>query len=198
MGYVEMANDVIELLDQLMIEEVIVIGHSMGGKTAIAMAQAHPDRVTKLVVADIAPVDYGHDFSSILAGFRAVDLGSVKDRKDADSKMAADIDHPGIRQYLLQNLAREGDEWQWRVNLDGIENCMHSITGYAPGCSRPYTGDTLVIRGEHSDYVLPEHEALIYACMPGAVIETLQGVGHWVYAEDPAGFVEQLRSFIEH
>ena len=197
MDYAEMAGDVLALLDQLMLEKVIPVGHSMGGKTALALAQLYSERVERLVVGDIAPVAYDHEFDSILAGFRAVELETIKSRGDADDMMGARIQHPGIRQYLLQNLVRENEQWQWRLNLDELERCMASITGYAPGCDHGYAGKSLIIRGELSDYVLPEHEQIIRQCLPDVRIETLPGVGHWVYAEDPAGFVSLLRDFIE-
>jgi esterase len=163
----------------------------------MALAQLYSERVEKLVVGDIAPVAYDHEFDSILAGFRAVELETIKSRGDADTMMGALIQHPGIRQYLLQNLVRENEQWQWRLNLGELERCMASITAYAPGCDQGYAGKSLIIRGELSDYVLPEHEQIIRQCLPDVRIETLPGVGHWVYAEDPAGFVSLLRDFIE-
>lgn len=191
-----MADDVASLLETLFVEQAVVIGHSMGGKTAIALAQRHPGQLAALVVADIAPVAYDHEFDNILAGFRVVDLSQIRSRSDADGMMTRVIDHMGIRQYLLQNLHKDEGQWQWRLNLAGIAASMKEITGFDPGCHTAYTGPSLIIRGDNSDYVQDLHVPEIRKCLPAVLIETLNGVGHWVYAEDPEGFTMMLRTFL--
>jgi esterase len=197
MSYEQMADDVAALLGALFVDQAVIIGHSMGGKTAIALGQRHPELVAALIVADIAPVAYDHEFDDILAGFHAVELEEIRNRNDADTMMATAIGHPGIRQYLLQNLHRDEGQWQWRLNLVGIAASMKMITRFSPACHKSYTGPSLIIRGEHSEYVQALHEPEIHNCLPAVVIETLAGVGHWVYAEDPEGFVLMLRSFLD-
>jgi pimeloyl-ACP methyl ester carboxylesterase len=196
MSYTQMAKDVADLLETLFVEQAIVIGHSMGGKVAITLAQHHPEKIAALVVADIAPVAYEHEFDDILAGFDAVELGHLRNRNDADVMMATVIEHLGIRQYLLQNLLKEEGEWRWRLNLSGIAASMDVITGFAPGCHQAYEGPALIIRGEYSAYVQDQHEPEIRNCLPAVLIETLRGVGHWIYAEDPEGFMFFLRPFL--
>lgn len=191
-----MAEDVADLLEALFVEQVIVIGHSMGGKVAITLAQRLPEKLAALVVADIAPVAYDHEFDDILAGFNAVGLSQIRNRNAADTMMATAIDQPGIRQYLLQNLYQDEGQWQWRLNLEGIASSMPAITGFAPACHQSYVGPALIIRGEQSAYVQDQHEPEIRNCLPTVIIETLSGVGHWVYAEDPEGFTRILSSFL--
>jgi len=196
MSYALMAKDVLALIDQLGLEKVIPIGHSMGGKAALALAQQSPESVERLVLADIAPVAYAGGFSDVIAAFRSVHLASIKNRNDADRSMSVYIAEAGIRQYLLQNLEQKQGAWRWRINLDVITASMDTIRGFEPGCLKPYAGESLIIRGEFSDYVLPEYEAAIHQCLPRVRIEVLPGVGHWVYAEDPEGFNKVLEDFL--
>jgi len=196
MPYSLMAEDVLELTDQLGIEQVIPIGHSMGGKIALALAQKRPEIVERLVLADIAPVAYAGGFSDVIAAFQSVDLASIKTRGDADQSMSEHIAEVGIRQYLLQNLEQKQGHWRWRINLDLIVSAMDVIRGFEPGCQKAYEGESLIIRGEFSNYVLPEYEATIRQCLPNVRIAVLPGVGHWVYAEDPEGFNQALDDFL--
>lgn len=196
MSYPLMAQDVLLLLDQLGIEQVIPIGHSMGGKAALILAQQRPENVERLVIADIAPVAYEGGFSDVVAAFRSVDLQTLNSRNEADEAMSAHITEGGIRQYLLQNLEQKDGQWSWRNNLDAIVSAMDTIRGFEPGCQNAYEGKSLIIRGEFSDYVLPEYEATIRQCLPNVHIAMLPGVGHWVYAEDPEGFNKILDDFL--
>jgi pimeloyl-ACP methyl ester carboxylesterase len=195
-GYEAMAGDVLSLMDQLGLDRVIPIGHSMGGKVALSLAQQRPQAVERLVLADIAPVAYDNDFADIIAAFRAVVLDQLRTREEADRAMSVHIANPAIRQYLLQNLEQKQGQWRWRINLEGLASSIDQIDGFAPGCTRAYTGPSLIIRGERSDYVLPVHEPMIRQCLPAVHIETLSGVGHWVYAEDPQGFIRLLSGFL--
>jgi pimeloyl-ACP methyl ester carboxylesterase len=195
-GYEEMAEDLLSLMDQLGLDRVIPIGHSMGGKVALSLAQQRPQAVERLVLADIAPVAYDNDFADIIAAFRAVDLAQLGTREEADQTMSGRIGNPGIRQYLLQNLEQKQGQWRWRINLEVLASNIDQIVGFEPGCEQAYTGPSLIIRGELSDYVLPEYEPVIRQCLPDAKIETLPGVGHWVYAEDPEGFIRILSAFL--
>ncbi len=196
MSYPLMAKDVSSLIDQLGIEQIIPVGHSMGGKTALTLAQQRPELVERLVVVDIAPVSYRGGFADVIAAFQSVDLQGLNSRNEADRMMSTHISEAGIRQYLLQNLEQKQGVWQWRIHLEGILTSMDSIRGFEPGCRIPYPGDSLIIRGEYSDYVLPEYETTIRQCLPRVRIEMLPGVGHWVYAEDPEGFIQCLAAFL--
>lgn len=196
MTYPAMAGDVLALLERLGIGAFIPVGHSMGGKVAMTLALHHPEHVPRLVVADMAPVRYAHDFSDVFAAFRAVQLEHLRRRSEADAQMARHIPDAAVRQYLLQNLVQDGEEWHWRLDLEVLERSIDIIGSFDEPCHLPFPGPALFLRGALSDYVRPEHEPRIRACFPAARIETLPGVGHWVYAEDPEGFTSRLQAFL--
>ncbi len=197
MDYPAMAGDVLALMDRLGLGRFMPVGHSMGGKVAMTLALRWGERVAALVVADMAPVRYAHDFSAVFAAFHAVPLARISRRAEADAYMARHVSDPAVRQYLLQNLVQDRDGWHWRLNLPVLERSIGVIGDWSLSCTPPWTGPALFLRGGLSDYILPEHEPRIRACFPQARIETLPGVGHWVYAEDPEGFVSRLRGFLD-
>ncbi len=196
MRYAAHAADLVALLDRLGIARCIPVGHSMGGKAAMALALRQPARVDRLAVVDIAPVPYGHDFSAVLAAFRAVDLARPRSRREADAAMVAHIAEPAVRQFLLLNLVREGDRWHWRLGLDEIAATMPHITGWDLACPPQYPGPALFLRGEHSDYVQDRHRPAIARCFPSHTLRTIPGAGHWVPAEQPAAFRAALAEFL--
>ena len=151
--YPGMAEDLAEIVGSLG-TEADVIGHSMGGKAAMVLALAHPERVRRLIVADIAPVAYGHTQQGMIDAMRKVDLAQVETRGDADRQLTHWIDAPGVRAFLLQSLDVKGQAW--RLNLDQIERDMPDILGF-PDVSGAFDGGCLMLSGAMSDYVLPEH-----------------------------------------
>ncbi|UWQ22521.1 alpha/beta fold hydrolase [Jannaschia sp. W003] len=169
-----------------------VLGHSMGGKAAMVMALAHPELVRRLVVADIAPVAYGHTQSHLIAAMRAVDLGSVERRSDAGAMLA--VDDPGTRAFLLQSL--DAAEGRWMLNLDVLEREMPRIVGF-PDVTGHFTEPALFLSGGASDYVLPEHRARIKSFFPKARFARIPGAGHWLHAEKPREFEAAVRAFLD-
>jgi len=194
-SYPDMAADVVYLLDQFGIKQVDLVGHSMGGKVAMELALASPERVNRLVVVDIAPVHYGHDFSDVFAGFAAVDLLSLSSRKEADQRMAGYVADPQVRAYLLQNLQKEAGNWVWRLNLQALCENIDRITGF-PHWDRAFEGKVLFLYGGLSDYVNAENQGEIRRLFPQAIIQSVPGAGHWVYAEQPVKFTQQLKEFL--
>lgn len=197
--YPAMAADVIALMDRHDIDAATLVGHSMGGKVAMHLALTAPGRVTRLAVVDMAPVRYTHDFDGVLAAFDAVDLGAIGSRADAEAAMAARIDAPGLRAFLLQNLVRDqAGDWRWRLNLSALRRAQPALLGFpdvVPGTA--YAGPTRFIQGERSDYLKPAYEPRVRELFPAASICTVAGVGHWVYAEAPDGFMDCLRPLLE-
>lgn len=120
MSYMEMADDVIAIADKLKLNDVIILGHSMGGKVAMTAALSNPERFSALAVIDIAPVSYEHDFDELITAMHALKLDSLKNRTQAEEALGKVIDDIGVIQLLLQNLVRSGDGFKWRINLDGI------------------------------------------------------------------------------
>jgi len=200
MDYQVLAQDVINLLDELAIAHCDVLGHSMGGKIAMKIALSFPERVNKLIVADIAPVKYPAHHLTIIEGLQAIDLTQVHKRKDADIQLAKYVTETGIRQFLLRNLAlNEQGEFQFKCNLhyieQGYQQIMQSITGQT---EQQFTGETLFIKGANSDYILPEHQSAISLLFPKAKAKVIQGAGHWLHAEKPVAFNKIVDNFLSN
>ncbi|MEM8631625.1 MAG: alpha/beta fold hydrolase [Pseudomonadota bacterium] len=171
-----------------------VIGHSMGGKAAMVLALTAPERVRKLLVADIAPVGYGHTQSQLIAAMRAVDLTRVNKRSDADAQLASKVEDPAVRAFLLQSLDVPGK--RWRLNFDVLDREMDRIIGF-PEIEGRFDGPTLFLSGGASDYVLPEYRPKIRALFPHAHFAKIPGTGHWLHAEKPHDFEAAARVFLD-
>lgn len=196
-SYTAMRGDLLRLLDEQGLDRVLLVGHSMGGKLAMHLALSEPQRVSGLAVVDMAPVAYRHRFDTVLDAFDAVQLDTLEGRSDADRQMAGAIDQPGLRAFLLQNLVRDDDGWQWRHNLAALRRGQDRITGFDPPGNAVYDGVAWFIHGELSDYLLPEHLPQVQRLFPQARICPVAGAGHWVYAEQPQGFAECLNGFLQ-
>ncbi|RMG34334.1 MAG: alpha/beta fold hydrolase [Gammaproteobacteria bacterium] len=197
MGYPAMAGDVVALCERLALDRPVIVGHSMGGKVAMCLALAQADGVRGLGVVDIAPVAYEHDFSIVLDAFEAVDLQTLQRREQADQQMAAHLPDPRVRAFLLQNLVRDADGWHWRLNLAALRANMSQITGFDCSGTGPYNGPTRFIHGNDSDYLLPDHHPRIRRLFPAAGFCPVADAGHWVYAEQRAGFMHCLEGLLE-
>ncbi|MGB3316248.1 MAG: alpha/beta fold hydrolase [Albidovulum sp.] len=193
-SYPDMADDLAEVISALG-GPVDVVGHSMGGKAAMQLALTRPDLVGRLVVADIAPVAYGHSQAHLTQAMRRLDLSGLAARSDADRRLAQDVADPGVRAFLLQSLDLKGEAPQWRLNLDVLEREMDKIVGW-PGTKGHYDGPTLFLTGAASDYVRPEHRAGIKELFPAARMAKLPGAGHWLHADKPREFEAALRAFL--
>lgn len=198
MTYADMVADLLELFRDLGLERPAVLGHSMGGKVAMALALGHGHAVGRLVVADMAPVANTFRPSAILAALRGLDLGALNSRGDADAELAKAIPERRIRAFLLQNLVRDDDGFHWRINLDALDRHGRELADFpSPYRDATFSGPTLFLRGEHSDYVLPDHEEVIHRLFPAARIHTLEGTGHWLHAEAPERFTAVVRDFLD-
>ena len=195
-SYPAMAQAVLDWLDELGIEEAWLAGHSMGGKTAMWLALTAGHRVSGLMVMDMAPVEYPDRFGAIFDAMQALPLAELADRADADSRLALTLDNPDLRAYLLQNLVKyKSGGWGWRVNLPVLAANRASLMGF-PASSASYLGPALFVYGSTSDYVRPEHGAVIRRLFPYARERQIPGAGHWVYAERPDAVIEALRGFL--
>jgi esterase len=194
MRYPTLAADVRETLLSLGIERAAVVGHSMGGKTAMAMALRWPDLVGRLLVADIAPVNYQHGNDTIADAMVAIPLTASLTRQQADAALADAVPRADIRAFLLQNL-RFGTGPHWRIGLPEIAAAVPDLEGWN-GVPGAYTGPTLFVTGANSDYVLPEHRPIIRTQFPKARFVAVKNAGHWVHADNPAGFLSVLEAFL--
>ncbi len=190
--YPEMAEDLAEVIAGHG-GQADVIGHSMGGKAAMVLALRHPQAVRRLVVADIAPVDYGHTQQGMIDAMRSVDLSAVETRGDADAQLAGAVAEAGVRAFLLQSLDVKAREW--RLNLDQLEADMPAILGF-PDMSEAFEGPVLMLSGAASDYVRTEHRDAIRALFPAARFAKIPGAGHWLHAEKPREFEAAVTAFL--
>ena len=174
-----------------------VLGHSMGGKAAMALALLHPGRVGRLIVADIAPVAYGHAGAqrAIVAALGALDLAGVATRAEADRRLQPAIPDAGLRAFLLMSLEIGPQGARWRLNLEVLAARMDQITGW-PDLPGRFEGPTLFLTGALSAYVRPEHHGAIRALFPAAEFATLEGAGHWLHADRPAEFIAAVSGWL--
>ena len=197
MSYAAMAGDVTALMDAEGIDQAAILGHSMGGKVAMMLALAHPDRVGRLVIADIAPIRYPPSLRSYITAMQAMPLTPGLTRRDADASLAATIPEAGIRAFLLQSLRLGHDPPVWRLGLDELAAAMPGIEDFDAPPGARYDGPTLVMGGEASRYIRPDNHAQFLALFPRARFTTIPKAGHWIHAENPAGFLAALEPFLD-
>ncbi len=195
MGYEAMAGDVLETLHARDVLPAALLGHSMGGKVAMRAALDQPDAVRRLIVADIAPVSYPPGFRELAAALRALPLAPGMTRATADAELAGAVPEAGLRAFVLQNL-RPGAQPAWRMGLAEIAAALPEIEGWNPPDGAIYRGPTLFVAGARSGYIRPEHRPAIRAQFPAARFVTVKDAGHWLHADNPAGFVGVVEGFM--
>jgi pimeloyl-ACP methyl ester carboxylesterase len=173
-----------------------LLGHSMGGKAAMVLALSESGRVRRLIVADMAPVAYGHSQLRYARAMQAVDLAVVRRRADADAALAAAVPEPGLRAYFLQSLAVGASGAAWKLNLPVLAAEMPRIMAF-PDVGGAFDGPTLFLSGGGSDYVRPEHWPRIRAMFPSARHLEIPGAGHWLHAEAPDAFAAAVVGFLD-
>ncbi len=190
MDYDLMAADVAETMDAAGLASAAVVGHSMGGKVAMRLALTAPERVTRLVVADIAPVPNPPNFSAFTAAMLAVT--PEMSRPQADAALAPVVTDAAVRSFLLHNF-RPGQGW--RIGLPEIAAALPLIEGWDdPEAS--YAGPVLFVTGARSDYVRPEHRPAILRLFPAARFVAIKDAGHWLHAEQPEAFNATVGAFL--
>lgn len=195
MSYALMAEDVKETLDHLGLDQVFLLGHSMGGKIAMEFALRYPDRVNKLILADISPVQNRPRHLEILSALDGIDLDHLQSRQQADQQLALSVPETGVRQFLLKSLVKEEDQFRWRFNVKALIANYQQLLA-APPSKGPYTGPVLFIKGAESDYLLPEHQSLIQQLFPHSKAKVIMGTGHWLHAEKPVAFTKIVTDFL--
>lgn len=196
MTYSAMVEDIYEFLTDFNLRKVTLIGHSMGGKTAMNFALGYPHRVNKLIVIDIAPKVYPILHDSIIESLVAIDIDNLSSRNEADEHLSKTLNRPELRQFLLKNLYRnEDDTFIWRINLPVISRNIQNL-GEATMQDKRFDSPALFIKGELSDYILPRDEELIINIFPYAEITTVPEASHWVHAERPNDLVERIQKFL--
>ena len=195
-NYELMVEDLAYYFEHYGLESAVVLGHSMGGKTAMLFAVEHPELVTKLVVADMAPKYYAPHHHTIIDALNSVDFSTIKLRSEVDGILAKTIDEVGVRQFLMKNIYRKTKtDLAFRFNLKSLTDNNPEV-GQALPSFTTYEGPALFLRGEKSDYVLDEDKALIEAHFENANVETVSNAGHWLHAENPVEFYDKLIAFV--
>lgn len=195
MSYSDMAADVLATCDKLELRQFAVVGHSMGGKIAMQLAMDAPERVTKAVFADIAPVAYSGTHNDILDALDTVDLSNVSRRQDVDKQLADRIPNAGVRQFLLKNLRKSGERFEWRLNLQGLIDNYDAIAGAVS--EGHYEGPVLFIKGGDSDYLQEKHRDAVSQRFSQVDIKVIEGTGHWLHAEKPRIFNRLVEQFLQ-
>lgn len=186
-SYEDMAADLAEVIDG----PTDVLGHSMGGKAAMVLACENPNKINKLIVADIAPVTYTHSQMGPIDAMRRVDL-NVTNR--ADAKLQLTGLEPGVDDFLLQSLDLK--EKKWKLNLDILAKEMDKIIGFPP-VEGNFEGDSLFLSGGTSDYVKTEYRTEIKRLFPNAKFAKIPNAGHWLHAEQPRAFEASVAAFLD-
>ena len=196
MDYPVMAADVDRFLAARRLDRACVIGHSMGGKTAMQLALHFRQRVEKLVVEDMAPRAYAAAHDHIFAALLALDLARFQTRAQIEEALAPAIPNPVLRRFLLKNLGRNAaGQWFWKINLRDLAENYWRLREPVAG-EAPFAGPALFIRGGKSKYLLPEDEPLIREWFPAAQIQTIPEAGHWIHADKPAEFLQAVLEFL--
>jgi pimeloyl-ACP methyl ester carboxylesterase len=197
MDYCAMAGDLLALLDRLQLNSASLLGHSMGGKAAMWLALTQPERVERLLVADIAPVGYENRFQQIFQGLQTLSLQQLSGRESADRQLTPWVASGSVRQYLLQNLVKQQNGWQWRFSLPVLKRSIETLTGFPAAEGRSFAGEVMFLYGERSDYVKAEYRQVIERLFPLARLRMLPGAGHWLYAEQPEAFSRAVKAFLK-
>ncbi len=194
--YQVMASDLKQLLAVLDIDQTSILGHSMGGKTAMWFALTQPRHVENLIVVDIAPVTYSDHCSDHLAAMQCLRLDGLPNRRAAEQQLANTVTDPVIRQCLLQNLTRQDGMLRWRINLDAIQLGIPAIVAFPPSTAL-FSEPCRFIRGGKSTNVTTEHHTAIGRLFPNASITTVDNAGHWPHIERPAEFLAATADFLD-
>lgn len=194
-GFAAMASDVAELIAAEGLSQVIVLGHSLGGKVAMQLALEHPELVKGLIAVDIAPKAYAPAHKALMEALMAVDLSRFTTRGEVDTVLSGPIPAPAIRQWLLKNLNRDADgKLTWKPNLPVLHRQLGELSGgFAE--MREYSGPVLFVGGGCSDYVSAEDLPRIREYFPQAKLEVIPEAGHWVHVDAPGKVGELVRKF---
>ena len=189
------ASTVRDWMDQHQLMSAHILGHSLGGKVAMELALSRPERIKKLVVADVAPVEYPGNHDRIIDTLLRVAARPCSSRGEAQSILEESIDEPGVVGYLMMGLARVGDTYRWRFNVEGLQAAYPALRA-APRPGAIYEGGSLFLRGADSNYVLPAYEAEIGRRFPSSHVVTILDAGHWVHIDQAETFQRCVLEFL--
>jgi len=190
-SYLDMAQDLAQVVEHNG-APMDIVGHSMGGKAVMILALTRPDLVNRLLVADIAPVAYGHDQSQYIQAMQSIDLTHMEKRSEVAQALSKHVTDPALQSFFTQSL--DLGNKRWKLNLDVLQRDMNHVLGF-PEVTGSFDKPTLFLSGANSQYVLPDHRPKIKALFPNAVFAKIPNAGHWLHAEQPRAFEQTLRVF---
>jgi len=195
MDYETMAADVLCFIMQNELQNVALIGHSMGGKTAMWFALNYPKLVQNLIVVDIAPMNYKHSFEPLINALKNLPIAELTNRKQAELLLADLIPELSYRQFLLQNLVLKTDGYQWRIDLDIFQQNADNILLFPNVENVPqFVGRTLFLAGGHSRYLKENSTEMLF---PFAQIQVIPDSEHWIHVQQPQAFLNAVRDFLK-
>ncbi len=190
-----MADDIVKLCDDLQLDKVSVLGHSLGGKVAMRFAEMQSESVHKLVVVDISPRQYFSQHTPLMDAMMALDMAQFSSRKEVDEALAPQVTDPAVRQFLLMNLQSDENGLSWRINLPALKANYQALM--APVCELALlTMPSQFIYGGQSEYVTAEDRVLIEQHFTQPRFDVIDKAGHWVHAERPQQFKQLVEEFL--
>ena len=197
MSYADMALDVLAFIEREQLQRPVVIGHSMGGKTAMTLALEHPQAIAGVAVIDIAPERYADEFSPYVTAMRGLDVAAAASRKEIRQALAHSLGGDAPVDFLMQNLRRHDERFDWLLNLMTVAMCMQDLCAFPERLlRRRYQGPALFIAGADSDYVRPKSHVGIECLFPRARLEHIADAGHWVHADQPEALLRALHGWL--
>ncbi len=194
-SYSVLAADVKESVDDSGIGECIILGHSMGAKTAMEFALAYPEKTKALICMDSSPGRYDMRYDNFVKSMNSMDLLNIRSREDAFKYLTSSGINASEARFLLKNLFREGKSYRWRINLHSLINNYENI--WAPiRDGRSYSGPVLFLKGRNSDFIKPADHDLITELFPHASIKVIEEAGHWLHVDNPAQCVSEIMKFL--
>ena len=195
-NYEVLAADLKQYCSHHTINNMVLLGHSMGGKTAMLFAALYPELISKLIVADISPRFYPVHHDAIMEGLCSLNFEEISSRKEAEIQLSNYVSDSGTRQFLLKNIYRISPSvLGLRINLKVLKTNVSEV-GEALPSNLNFQKDTLFLRGDKSEYISTQDEALIKHQFPTAVVKTISNAGHWLHAENPVEFFNSVCTFI--
>lgn len=196
-NYEVLVDDLLNYINHHNLDKVILLGHSMGGKTVMLFAVNHPEKVEKLLIADIGPKFYPNHHEAILDGLNAINFSMQTSRAAVENELKNYIPEFGVRQFLLKNVYRETKEqFAFRFNLQALIDNYNEVGVPLPSLTQ-FDGETLFLRGENSGYITENDKSLITAHFVNSEVVTVKNAGHWLHAENPNDFYDYVVSFLE-
>ncbi len=196
-NYQNMTDDLNEFITEHKLENIILIGHSMGGKVSMSFAINYPDKVDKLIIVDISPKKYQHDNLSLIEAMLLLDINTLSSREQAEKFLSEKIPDKATRLFLLKNLYRKNDlSFAWRLNLNALKKNISTIEG--SDIENIYLKKTLFLQGENSKYIIDSDYPLIKKLFQNSIIKKISGAGHWLHAEKPEIVFNEINLFLDN